>query len=276
MRQLIKRTLQWGIVPVLGFVACNTSSSDEASKLVGTVRAAITSVPPSVFCVEVLASAGRDFSERVDVTPGQPATVTMTNVPAGNVTFTAFAYGRSCANPGKPTWASAPTLATVFPSQLTALDLTLQPVGDVAVGIHFGDGGVPDMSPDLAWPAYDFGWPQPDLAWSPPDLGSSVPDLSQPRAQLVASPQLLRWITSTLPQTTTITNVGAFGSGFLMVTIDPPYVISRNGCTPTGLSPGQSCDITIAAPPQFPPVRGNLIITAPGTTLTVELTSFLN
>jgi hypothetical protein len=140
---------------MLALSACSASPPPDDTAAVGSARAAITQVPPSVSCIRLVAAGTRTVINNFDVTPGQSATLTMTNLPVGNLTFTGFAYGSTCAlvaNDQQPLWASAPTAATIIPGQTTSLALTLVEVGNATVTINFDtDGGVLDMSvpPDL-------------------------------------------------------------------------------------------------------------------------------
>jgi len=134
MKRLIASSLT-----VVALAACSTYEGP-----VGSARANITQVPAGVACVQIIAAAGRTVTYSADVMAGSSSQLSLDNVPVGNVTFTAFAFAASCAATAgtKPTWASAPTLGTILPGQVTDISLTLDPVGSANVGVSFNtDGG---------------------------------------------------------------------------------------------------------------------------------------
>jgi hypothetical protein len=158
----MKRFALISLIPFLALAACATSQHNP--QVVGSTRAVISGVPPSVACVQlVVAAAGNDITRGFDVTPGQDLVAQLDELPVGNVTITAFAFQSNCAGAGTshPNWASSPTTATILGGQVTNVSLTLEPVGDASVGVHFDvDAGTP--SPDMA--------ATPDMAVTPPIL----------------------------------------------------------------------------------------------------------
>jgi hypothetical protein len=254
-----KRALSFVAASTL--VACSLTHDGDRPAAVGRVHAAISAVPPFTFCVQVIASAGRSVNKLVDVTPGQTSSVDLDNVPIGNVDFAAFAYGQACAtvtDSTQPSYASAPTPALVQPGQVTALELTLLPVGGAHVGINFGDddGGVPDMAipNDLAV--------GPDLA--------VAPDLAPQPAHLTASLPSFNWNGSTQPKDFTITNDGATETGPLTVALSTVFFQQTTSCGPS-LTPGASCTVTVT-PAAFPfSMSGTLTVSSTTTSVSVSL-----
>jgi len=134
-------------------LAACTPTTDPADDptLVGRAEAVISTVPPSVGCVQIF--AGTRLTN-VDTTPGQTVTVQLTKLPVGSLTFSALAFQSACAavtNATVADWASDPVTATIAVGQLTQVSLLLKPGGSASVGISF-DTDAPDLSspPDMA------------------------------------------------------------------------------------------------------------------------------
>jgi hypothetical protein len=200
-------------------VAC--ASAPDRGTAVGSAHAAISAVPPSIFCVRVTAASAEKL---VDVMPGATSTVELDDVPAGQVDFAAFAYGQPCAvvtAQSQPTYASAPTPATILPGQVTALELTLLPVGGAQVGINFGSS---DGS-------------------APPDL-STGPDMTAPPFSV--SPTSYSWKGTSEPATFTVVNLS---NNVLTPSITVPafsgFDFDPGMCK--SVQPGASCTFTITA-----------------------------
>lgn len=139
-----------GVISI-AFTACLSGSTvdGQLGGPVGSAVARITSVPPMVGCVSITAAgSSRTVVDNFSVTPGQPATLTLGNLPVGNVAFSAAAYAQGCNAIGgaQPSWAStSPFFAPVAAGQITSLTLTLEPTGGATIGINFdGDGGTGD------------------------------------------------------------------------------------------------------------------------------------
>lgn len=166
--------------------------SDGNNKAVGSAEARISQVPPMVGCIVITAAGNRTVTDSFDVTPGQGATLRLSNLPVGVDTFSALAYATSCGNIGAVQanwWSPTPTVASIAAGQVTSLSLTLEPTGGANVGINFdtdggagGDGGVGSdggAPPDLSGPT-DGGKGVNDLS-SPSDLSAPIADLALPR-----------------------------------------------------------------------------------------------
>lgn len=159
----------------IGFAACHNALPADGP--IGTAVARITQVPTGVGCVSITVVGSRTVTHAFDVTPGQPATLDMSDLPVGDDTFSAAAYAVSCNAIGgvQPSWATTSAFgATVSAGNVTALTLTLEPTGGAVIGIDWGDGGAP---PDLSAPPdgglpYDGGPSDWDMAPCVLDGGS--------------------------------------------------------------------------------------------------------
>jgi hypothetical protein len=223
----MKRFALLGLMSSLSLAACSTSQGHLHA--VGSARAAITGVPPSVACVQlVAAAAGNNVTHAFDVTPGQDLVAQLDELPAGNVTVTAFAYQTSCASlaSAHPNWASSATATNIVQGQVTSVSLTLEPVGAASVGVHFDvDAGVP-----------------PDMVVTGARLVSS--NIGGFGAAKIGSPLFEQGL---------ITNNGGQASKALTVTIDPAnaaFSIISDNCSLRSLAPGDSCNLMVKfAPP---------------------------
>jgi hypothetical protein len=149
----------------IGFAACHSALPEDGP--IGTAVARISTVPSGVGCVAITVVGTRTVKHKFDVTPGQPATLEMSDLPVGDDAFSAAAYAVACnAIAGtQPSWATTSAFgATIGAGTLTSLTLTLEPTGGAVIGIDWGDGGAPpnDLSP--CYGCYDGGgdmspWP---------------------------------------------------------------------------------------------------------------------
>jgi hypothetical protein len=254
------------LIPCFIGAACSLGH-DNAINAVGSARLTITSVPPAVGCVQLIAAASRTVSESVDVATGETVTLTLSNIPAGQVTFTAFGFAQGCSAIGgaQPNWGSSPTLATIVPGQVTSLQLTLDQVGGANVGISFNtDGGAGD----------DLGAP-PDLSSPPPDLAIGVVKLV-PATTLLEFGDLSNPLKLPPPEQDVILNQGTAPSGPLQIQLGGPFGSSFGvtGCTGVVLAPGAMCTLTVT--PEVPiaatNVTASLVVSAvPGNAFTIQL-----
>jgi hypothetical protein len=242
----MNRFAPWVLIPCVAAAACSTRNAPES---VGSARLTITSVPSSVGCVQLIAAASRTVTQSVNVTTGQTVTLTMNDIPAGDVTFTAFGFAQGCnAIVGaQPNWGSSPTVATITPGQVVSLQLALDQVGGANVGISFNtDGGA--ASPDLS---------------TPPDLATST-------AVLAADPTSLMF--GILQQKTcTITNVGSVTSLPLMVQMVPSGAFNVTGCSGLQLQAGGSCVVTLLAGVSLPSSATLTVSAGPGVAVSVAI-----
>jgi hypothetical protein len=154
---MVMRLLLASVISI-GFAACHSALPEDGP--IGTAVARITEVPTGVGCVSIKVVGARTVTHSFDVTPGQPATLEMSDLPVGDDAFSAAAYGVACnAIAGtQPSWATTSAFgATIGAGTLTSLTLTLEPTGGAVIGIDWGDGGAPpnDLSP--CYGCYDGG-----------------------------------------------------------------------------------------------------------------------
>jgi len=178
------RSLLFATVISIAVAGCYADGTTDGP--VGSAVARITQVPPMVGCIAITVVGSRNVTDRFNVSPGQPATLTLKNLPVGNDSFTAAAFDAACNAIGgaQPSWSStAPFAATVNQGSVTSLVLTLEPTGGATIGINFdtdgggggpSDGGVFDLSPTDAGPGSD-------MAFGSSDLAAPLFDLAQPK-----------------------------------------------------------------------------------------------
>jgi hypothetical protein len=246
------------LIPCLIGAACSQAHDRNAANAAGSAQLTITTVPASVGCVALIAAASRNVTASVDVTTGETVTLTMNDIPAGEVTFTAFGFAQSCnATAGaQPTWGSRPTIATIVPGQVTSLQLALDQVGGANVGISFNtDAGAPN---DLSTP----------------------PDLTAPTVVLAVNPAMVDFGTVTLfsappPQIVNIVNNGTGPSGPLQLQLGGtnPASFTATGCSGVIVPPGKSCALTVGLQlAVFGDVNATLNVSAsPGNSVVVPL-----
>jgi hypothetical protein len=183
----MRSLLAVGVISI-AFGGCGGMTDDGGSGdgPVGSAVARITTVPPSVGCVSIsVVGTNRSVVRNFDVTPGQPATLRLGNLPVGTDAFTSAAYGVACSGiaGAQASWAStAPFFAPVSQGNVTSLVLTLEPTGGASIGIDFdtdgggscGDGGCVGGDGGIGFDGGVF-----DLAPNFGD-GGGGPDLAHP------------------------------------------------------------------------------------------------
>ena len=75
------RTILSASVISIALVGCVPGSTGSADGPVGDAVARITQVPPMVGCVTISVVGSRNVTGRFNVTAGQPATLTLKNLP---------------------------------------------------------------------------------------------------------------------------------------------------------------------------------------------------
>jgi hypothetical protein len=96
-------------------------------------------------------AGARTVVNRLDVTPGESAVLSMTALPLGADVFTALAYPLACGSvvaPAQATWISNPSPVTLVAGAVADVSLTLVPNGQATVGVGFApdDAGAEDAS----------------------------------------------------------------------------------------------------------------------------------
>lgn len=138
---MLKRLICLG-APLTALMSC---SSDDASapEMLGEARIAIVQVPTDVRCAELVVQGNRTVQKRFDLTPGQPSTLSMNQLPVGQVAFSASTYDAACAAvtaSSVPTWLSEPATASLSSAAVTDVTLVLKRNGRANVNLDFNDG----------------------------------------------------------------------------------------------------------------------------------------
>ena len=124
---MLKRAITMG-APLALLMSCASGGSDEPEML-GQVRFAIVQVPTDVHCADITVQGNRTVQKRFDLTPGQPSTLTMNQLPVGSVSLSAATFDTACsavtAN-SVPTWLSDPATATLASNVVTDVTLKLK------------------------------------------------------------------------------------------------------------------------------------------------------
>jgi alpha-tubulin suppressor-like RCC1 family protein len=143
-----------GVVASLLFTGLLTVAAcgDElpAPERVAQVALQVTSVPGDVKCIQVDARAeARTSSKKFTVASGSAAVLALDSLPLGQVTFTALAFEKVCADVDAelgPTWAAPPVTATVRTGRVARVTLTFSRTGSAAGGVVFEDGPVVQLA----------------------------------------------------------------------------------------------------------------------------------
>jgi hypothetical protein len=156
----------------------------------GQAVAQITNVPSQVACIRInVKSVSRTVERKFSVSAGQSATLMMSGLPTGEVTFVGDAFSQLCGSvtaSTAPSWSSDPTTLWLSAGAMSTVGLKFQRTGNVTVTVDFVEdagGGPSDLGPyPSPWPGYDGGvsdlsGPRPS-PWPTYDGGAS--DLSGP------------------------------------------------------------------------------------------------
>lgn len=136
---------------------------EEEGDDVGVVQLSLTRAPDSIRCVEVNIESSRKVVRRLDVTPGQSSTFSLTALPTGLAKLTGAAHMAACdAVPegATPEYVSeVPVYARIAVRDVAHVVLSLVRNGRVSVGVDFeqsGPGIEPPVEPE----------PQPGAGYS--------------------------------------------------------------------------------------------------------------
>ncbi len=134
--------------------SCSDIGGNGEKQKFGEVEAAIEIVPDDVQCVQIRVQ-NQHLNSRVqqDVTPGEPATIVIKQIPVGPTTFVGYAYNHACANVGEtsiPTWTTAPVTAEILPGIRQPIGLVFSHSGEADINIDFDTdpGGDADTDTD--------------------------------------------------------------------------------------------------------------------------------
>lgn len=129
-------------------VATGCSSTPAAApddEPVGSASVALTEIPPDVACVRITVTGStRKDARAFDVGAGRSSTLSMANLPLGNVTFLGEAFPSACnavATESPPSWVSDPTPARLVPGALVNVAISMHRSGRAGVSVGFDDDG---------------------------------------------------------------------------------------------------------------------------------------
>lgn len=137
---------------VCGLPAC-TSNPAPSVEDVGRVQVSLVQVPADVQCLKIDVTGPRSVTQLIDVTPGSPATYTISRLPIGIVTISAQAFSRTCGAAGGAVASyltDAPTSVRVDAVDVNTVTLILIRNGRIDVGVDFEQGPVPYLVPTLS------------------------------------------------------------------------------------------------------------------------------
>jgi hypothetical protein len=142
------RALAWG--SLLFFVAC-ASANPEVPELIGTATVAITNAPADGTCVQIIVTGSRSVTTNFDVMAGASTVFHLAGLPLGSDTFSANAFGGTCAavnGMSVPNWVSDPVVQSVAVAPPANVPLVMKRNGMANVSVDFPneDGGSPDAT----------------------------------------------------------------------------------------------------------------------------------
>jgi hypothetical protein len=120
------------LVPLVLLGACSAGRQNATPALTGTATAAVTLAPASVACLQIQVSGASTVTRQFDLVPQENTTFYLGDLPIGQDTFSATAFGVTCADAGSssPTWLSNSVTATVVPSPPVQVTLDMYPAQD--------------------------------------------------------------------------------------------------------------------------------------------------
>jgi hypothetical protein len=122
------------IVVVSALVGCSSSNEED----IGSASVAIMNVPSDVGCVKLTAVGARTVERAYSVTPGTAATLVMTSLPIGSVTFSGSSYAEACSGAlTTPTWVAAPVTATITSTGTVPVNLIMRRDGKASVTVDY-------------------------------------------------------------------------------------------------------------------------------------------
>lgn len=141
--------LCFGLLPLFAVAAvggCSVGADEtqvSAEERTGSAHLAVTNIPADVSCLRITAVGGSTVVTLVDVTPGQPADISLSGQPIGTVAFTADAFPSICAvvtSGTTPNWLSDTVVVSLAAGVPVDISLTLHENGITNVGVDFSSG----------------------------------------------------------------------------------------------------------------------------------------
>jgi cysteine-rich repeat protein len=138
-----------GLLPLFALAGAGGCSVDadetqvSAGERTGSANLAVTNIPSDVSCLRITAVGGTTVVTLVDVTPGQPADISLSGQPIGTVAFTADAFPSICAvvtGGTTPNWLSDTVVVSLSAGVPVDISLTLHENGITNVGVDFSSG----------------------------------------------------------------------------------------------------------------------------------------
>jgi probable HAF family extracellular repeat protein len=106
----------------------------------GAAVLTLTSVPPDVGCLQVIAAGSRQVMKRFDLQVGGSPSLEMGGLPLGEVQFSSTAFAEACdGTTSTETWLSDPTPAVIAKGIVSHVVLTMRRNGRSAISIDFDD-----------------------------------------------------------------------------------------------------------------------------------------
>jgi trimeric autotransporter adhesin len=144
MSRILVRLVSFsGIVALLSSCSTGRGSGEPAPGTAGVVIA-VETVPTDVSCLAVMVTATATTTQSFNVTPNQPATVTVQGLPAGPASISEEAFGVPCSQVTAmttPTWVStAPALVTLVAGGVVDVSIVLRRPAQVQISTGFDDG----------------------------------------------------------------------------------------------------------------------------------------
>jgi Regulator of chromosome condensation (RCC1) repeat len=220
-----------GGVLLSSWFGCGGAATEEEEELLGEATLAVTTVPTSVLCIQIVAAGSKTVTKQFSVTGGSSSTsLSLGKLPVGQVTFNATAYDLACASIGSDpgSWVADKVTATLTAGVTTKVALTFRALTNVTASANFV-GGVAQIGTSFNG-TYAVMTDGTVKSWgSTPPSGSSL-----------------------TPTNTTLTSVAAIDGGF-----SHTCLVKKDGtvwCMGTSvygeLGPGVSLGSTSATPVQ--------------------------
>jgi hypothetical protein len=230
------------VISAMAAVGCSAKSDSVDSELVGTAEARITSVPTGVGCIRVLAAGPLSVTRDFSVTPGQSATLSLTKLPTGSVTFSGSAFNTACSpvlDPSTASWTASGVAATVTAGVTGTVNLVFQPTGNESVNATFADGSDGGAVGPTTW---DPAWSVAGVTYSNGNLSISGNTINTKNVRTTVGRSYGKWyweITATAGDGTT--DAGGLGILESATPNNVPWI----GDAPSGISFGYgSCCAT--------------------------------